>query len=261
MSRPPTPRAHRTVAPRADRATGSARPQWMRVARTHLGVHLFVYVWLWLICIIGVSVAISIVAAATTTVNLSIVQFIRQGPLVWVLFSVSILVATTYLTPHVANGMTRRSFVRGGLLAAALAGLLHAATAAALVLLEGALYNRMGWDHAAQSGRDYLPGIWELGLGPLLVDHVVAATAGTVAGLLVGMAYYRLGGWWGTLALPLTVLPILGVMFLSTWSDVPFVPANMPDGATYGLGALLVLAAAGAFALLGRRVPISRTES
>lgn len=251
MTRAAAPRLRGTVSPR--------RPQWARVAHRHLQVYVFLWLWFWVICAVG-SVAAIAVVDRFGTVNVSIIQFVRNGPLVWFLFSLAIIVATAYLAPHVANGMTRRSFVRGALAAVGASAVLNTLTAAGLLLLEGALYDRMGWQHDTRPGPEYEAGIWEEGLGVLLLDHGLATLAGGVSGLLVGIAYYRLGGWWGTLALPLTLLPILAVMFLTSWS-APFMPWHLGEPLGNALGILLVLGAAVAFALLTRRIPIARTES
>lgn len=250
----------RTSVPRLRVRVGAARPQWVRSTVHHLQVYLLMWLWLWAVCVVGVAVAIAVVDRVGT-VNVSIVQFVRDGPLVWFLFSIAVIVAATYLTPHVANGMTRRSFVTGGLVAAVGSALLHAATSSGLLLLEGVVYGRMGWQHDTEPGQEYVAGVWETDLGMLLADHAVTALAGTLGGLLIGMTYYRLGGWWGTLVLPLTLLPILGVMFMTSWSEVPFVPWTGPAWSAYLVGLALVLAAGVAFALLARRVPIARTES
>jgi hypothetical protein len=248
----------RTGAPRASSAT--SRPQWARVAHRHLTIYVFMWAWLWAICIVGIAVAI-LAMALTGTVSVSVVQFVRQGPLVWFLLSISIVVSTAYLGPHVANGMTRRSFVTGGLVAGVLVSLLHAVTGSVLTLLEGGLYDRNGWDHDATPGAEYTEGIWQAGVGPLFLDYSLAALAGTVGGLLVGITYYRLGGWWGTLALPLTVLPVLYTMFATSWSEATFVPWDVPPAAAVLVGVVLLVAAAAAFALLARTVPVKRSES
>lgn len=238
----------------------TTRPQWARTALRHLQIHGYMWMWFWAICVVGIAVA-TVVTDRIGTVNVSIVQFVRNGPLVWFLLSIAILVATAYLGPHVANGMTRRSFTVGALVAGVAISLLHAVTGTALTLLEGVVYGRMGWDHDTTPGEKYTPGVWETGLGPLLLDYSLAALAGTIGGLLVGITYYRLGGWWGTLALPLTLLPILYTMFSTSWSEAPFVPWDLPPITAHLAGAVAIAAAAGAFALLARTIPVKRSES
>lgn len=248
----------RAAAPRLHGTVGTGRPQWARAAATHLQVYLYLWMVGWAVVVVAVTVAIAVIAMVNGSVPLSIAQFVRNGPLVWFLFAIAIMVTTMYLAPHVANGMTRRSFIRGSLVAATGNGLLHGVTAAVVVLVEGAVFDRLGWAHAAPEGQ---PGLWERGAGILLLDHTLTALAGTVTGLLVGIAYYRLGGWWATLALPLTLSPILVLMLTTSWRDAPFAPWGLPPATAYAVTAVLTLAAALAFALLTRRVPIARTES
>lgn len=248
-----------TATPRLRGAISSTRPQWVRAAGTHLQVYVFLWACAWVVVIVGVVLAIAVVDRVGT-VTVSVAQFIRDGPLVWFLFSTAVVVVSTYLTPHVANGMTRRSFGQGALLAGVLTGTLNGVTAAVVLLLEGALYDRMGWTHGTP-GDSSEPGIWEQGAGVLLLDHTMTGLAGSVSGLLVAIAYYRLGGWLGTLALPLTILPVLFLQFTTAWREVPFMPWNLPGSVAYAVSALITLTAAAAFVLLVRRVPIARTES
>lgn len=248
-----------TATPRLRGAIGSARPQWVRAAATHLQVYLFLWVCAWAVVVVGIALALVIVERVGA-VTVSVAQFVRDGPLVWFLFAIGVVVVSAYLTPHVANGMTRRSFGRGALLAGTVNGVLNGVTAAAVVLLEGVLYDRMGWTHGTP-GDSSEPGIWEQGAGVVVLDHTLTALAGSVSGLLVAVTYYRLGGWWGTLALPLTVLPVLFLMFTTAWREAPFMPWNIAGSAAYAVSALITLTAAAAFVLLVRRVPIARTES
>src|SRR5690606_26209370 len=116
----PVHRPHREGGPPMSRVATSrrngatTRPQWARTALRHLQIHGYMWMWFWAICVVGIAVA-TVVTDRIGTVNVSIVQFVRNGPLVWFLLSIAILVATAYLGPHVANGMTRRSFTVGAL--------------------------------------------------------------------------------------------------------------------------------------------------
>lgn len=236
------------------------RPQWWYTATSQLGAYVRYWLLLWALAVVLVVAVIALIDAVGT-VNVSIVQFVRNGVLVWYLFALAIAVAIGMLSPHVANGMTRRSFITGSILAGLVAAVLHAITGAVLLLLEGWYYARMGWDHDAAPGERYVRGVWELGVGPLLVDHTLTAVAGIAAGLVVGVTYYRVGGWWGTVALPLTTLPILYVMFATSWAEAPFVPWNLPPVTAHVVGGLACATALLAFALLTRRIPITRSET
>ena len=56
----------------------------------------------------------------------------------------------------------------------------------------------------------------------LLVSSVMLFLVAYVSGLLVAISYQRGGGWWGTLALPLTAGPILLVSALFAQDAGPF---------------------------------------
>src|SRR5690606_24801112 len=122
---------------------------------------------------------------------------------IWFPFSMGITTFAALHGPHIAAGMTRRAFARGTLLAVAVLAVAYAAVMAVLFAVEGVVYEANGW-HQVISDDAWFPipptnplvvGLWQL---------VVTLTA-EVSGLLVAAVYQRLGGWWGTLALPLTV--------------------------------------------------------
>ena len=56
----------------------------------------------------------------------------------------------------------------------------------------------------------------------MLVSTTLLFVVAYVSGLLVGMTYQRVGGWWGTLALPLTAGPVLLVFALFAQDAGPF---------------------------------------
>ena len=235
------------------------RPQWLGVAGRQLRIYLHLHVWLWVISLVGIATAI-VVVDRVGTVDLSIAQFVRNGPLLWFLLAVATIIPTGSLTPHVANGVTRRAFTGGSLVAALANSLLQASMAVVVMALEGALYAAMGWQHDTASGSEPAPGLWEQGYGILLLDYSVGATAGTVSGLLVGLAYYRFGGLFGTLGLPLALAPVLVFLGLSSWGTASqdwLVDDFFGVAVTVGV----VLAGAAAFALLLRNVRITRTET
>lgn len=247
------------TTPRLGGRISSTAPQWARSSKWYLQVYAFLGVWMWAIVLPAAAVALLIIDRVGT-VDVSILQFVRNGPGIWMLFSVAIIVTTGYLPVHVANGMTRRSVIRGALLAALLGALIFSVPMSLAVLAEGALYDAMGWPHDATSHTDVTP-LWELGFGPMLLDYTLACLGGAVAGLLVGMAYYRLGGWWGTLALPLTVLPALAVTFLGGDTQLTLGAWVLTPAFGTVVPIVLILAGGLAFALLARNVPIARKES
>src|SRR5690606_38239428 len=86
----------RAAAPRLRGAVSSSRPQWARTVHRHLRVYVYLWLWLWAICIVGAAVAV-VVTDRFGTVNVSVLQFVRNGPMVWFLFALGIIVSTTYL--------------------------------------------------------------------------------------------------------------------------------------------------------------------
>lgn len=241
------------------RPSSPSRPCWIGTARRQLRIYLYLYAVVWAIFLVGIVAAIVIVDRLGT-VDLSIVQFVRNGPLFWFVFALAIIVPTSYLTPHVANGLTRRAFTVGSLVAVATNALLHALTTAVVLFLEGAFYAAMGWEHDTAGEGEFVPGLWEQGFGVVLLDHSLGTLAGGVSGLLLGICFYRLGGLFGTLLIPLAIGPLLLVLGLSTWGTGD--QAWLVDD-TLGavLAAALIVVAATAFALLVRNVRISRLET
>jgi len=125
------------------------------------------------------------------------------GPVRWVAFAVGAVVTAGTLTVHVAAGGTRRSFVEGGLRAAAVAGPVLGALVVLLTLAERGVYQALDryWQGpAAPLGVDSPTGVAVQVVGEALV---------VVTYLLVGIAvvagYRRAGPWRGTLL----VLPLL----------------------------------------------------
>ncbi|SKC40785.1 hypothetical protein [Krasilnikoviella flava] len=125
------------------------------------------------------------------------------GPVRWVAFAVGVIVTVGTLTVHVAAGGTRRSFVEGGLRAAAITGPVLGALAVALTFAERAVYadlDRYWQGPAAPLGIDSPTGV---------VVQVVGEALVVVTYLLVGIAvvagYRRAGAWRGSLL----VVPLL----------------------------------------------------
>lgn len=226
----------------------AVRPQWRRAAARMLRTSLVQAAWFWVICLTVVALAVGVLARAGR-LEMSIVQFLRYGG-IWYPFSLFVVVTATYLTLHVASGMTRRSFVRASLLAVVVTGLLYGIVMTAAVLAEGAVYAANGW----APSDDAVPPALE-GLLPMLSAYALSFTSGGLSGLLVGLAYYRFGALRGTLSLPLTLVPILAVM---TLTDVGLAAELDRVAPLQTLASVAILAAgAVAFHLLARRAPIT----
>lgn len=166
----------------------------------------------WFVGIFGVLWAGAVlVALQLGPIGQSMAQFARQGA-TWFPFSVAISVLVAYHAVHVAAGMTRRSLAAATLIASAAMSVLVSTVMAGLFGIERVLYAAQGWQHRIidagwfDAPADDLPAIF--GWTFLVV------MAAQVSGLLVGVVYQRGGAWWGTLTLPLTAGPILGLWWV-----------------------------------------------
>ncbi|MGC5626726.1 hypothetical protein ACPYO6_00585 [Georgenia sp. Z1344] len=242
-----------TAVPGTGRGT---RPQWGRATASMLGVHGVVGAWFWALAVVAVVVA-TLLVDHFTTVRVSVMQFAIYATL-WFPFSIAVAIAVV-LTTCVANGMTRRSFIRGALASSFVAALGHGLVMALLLIVEGWIYGALGWAHGAMGTDDdgIVDGIWESGLLAPWAVIALMVLAGLVSGLAVGAGYHRFGGLRGTLLLPFALLPVLGAQVL--------VDLGRPDsvGNLAGLGGWVYLIVGGAtlviagyFAAVVRRTPI-----
>ncbi len=180
--------------------------------RTHLRVAA------WVGAVAGVVVVVILVLVDRFgVVNASAVPFARQG-LLWFPFTLSSILATSYVNVHVAMGLTRRALGRATVLTALIMSLVYATVLIAAFGVEGVVYHALGWPHAVTQGLPALAGTTGTAAAPMLfVDFLLLAAAGQLCGLFCGIVYYRAGGLWGTLALPLTVGPVVALnLWLST---------------------------------------------
>lgn len=213
----------------------------------------------WAILLVVV-VAVPFVVDAVGQVEMSIVAFARQSG-IWFPFSVLIGVAATFPAVHVANGMTRRSYVRGALAAATVLALAFSVLMALALGAERAWYHAMGWGWRLQDG-----GFAPSGALEVLVSYLVVYLVAYLSGLLVGTVYGAAGGWWGTLTLPLTAGPIILVVILvdnrHDWVPFSSLFGEAPDGGTplalvVTVAVVLALALATAFGLIATRRPVA----
>jgi hypothetical protein len=217
---------------------------------------LFMGVGLW-VSLVVVAAVVIVLAARFAEVEISIFQFARHGAL-WTGFALAVLLTVAGLAAHVASGLTRAAFVRATVTLAVVVGVAYAVLAGVGLEIEGAVYAARGWPHAGLDGFD--PGAGLLATVPALALSFVA---GQVSGLLVGMAYYRLGGWWGTVVLPLTLSPIylVGSPSLNTGQLQLLAPLDLPAPAAAVVSVAVLAAAAFAYYLLARHVPIRKVQS
>lgn len=236
-----------------------------RTVRHLLTMLMYLAVWFWAIAVVALTLALLLVHRFGE-VEASVAQFARQGG-IWFPFSLMIIIATTYLPIHVAAGMTRRAFATAALVAAVVTAAVYAAALTLLIQVERMVFEQAGWPHALSDiGLSATSSGTAVDLSRLFVDYLLMFGSGVVSGLLVGIVYYRAGGWWGTLALPLTIGPLLVVTALLASDAGPFdlawiVERFGPGGddvlARVLLSALIIAAQAAAFHHLARRAALN----
>ncbi len=162
----------------------------LRALRPTIRVQAPVWAWFW-----GLLAAVAVVLAGTAERydlgGTGVWGAVDSAPR-WFAFSLLLAHVATGTGPHVAQGMTRRAFVR-----------LVAVFAALTAVAAGVVWTVGFAVESALTGRP-VPD-----LAPLAAEQVVAILCYSVTGALVGAAYLRGGPWWGTLTLPLTVGPLL----------------------------------------------------
>ncbi|WP_182112276.1 MULTISPECIES: hypothetical protein [unclassified Actinotalea] len=226
-----------------------------RATRLCLRSQLAVWGWFWFtLVVVGIGVAAA--ALRFDVLELSAWGYLSTATR-WFAFAMLVFVTAGAAGPFVANGLTRRAFVR--VLAAVLV-----VTAAAFAVLwtaghavETAVFRSRGWPTAVE-GHLYADGAQ---LGLVALEALLAMLAYGASGALVGAGYYRGGGWSGTLALPLTLLPVAVAQLLLSggWSLGSLELAAGVAVPLRALGALLA-AVLGLVAvhLVLRRVPLRR---
>ncbi|WP_315095447.1 hypothetical protein [uncultured Cellulomonas sp.] len=181
-----------------------------------LQVHLYLAAWFWGIALVVVTLALVVINQVGQVEN-SVLAFGRQGA-IWFPFSMFIAITAAYLPVHVATGLTRRALSLGLLVAAVVTGLVYGLVFYALLQVERAVFGALGWQWRNLEGMS--PDFDDP--TALLVSATLTFVAAYVSGLLVCIVYQRAGGWWGTLALPLTAAPILLVSALFAQDAGPF---------------------------------------
>lgn len=214
--------------------------------------------WFWLVAVLVV-VAANVVGWVTHgSTDVSIAVYARQAS-TWFPFSLAIMLVAAYLRVHVASGMTRRTFVRAALVVQVAAGVAYAAALTVLVLVERAVHDALGWGSAITEvmvvGAD-------AATGSLLVDVAVPCVVANLTGLVVGAVYLRGGSWWGTLTLPLTVGPLVVLLYApgarliglpGPWTSASDAQALASFA---GLGVALSVVAALVFVAVAGRAPV-----
>lgn len=133
-------------------------------------------------------------------------NFAAGGPS-WFSLALGVM-AVQYLPTLVAHGVTRTRYVLATGLALALIALLAGVLVAAGYAVEARLYERIGMEPTLQGEHAFaVPSQYVL----VIVETAVRSLLFGLTGLLIGLTYYRFGGWLGTAlllvscALPLSV--------------------------------------------------------
>lgn len=208
-------------------------PHWRRSFDMTMGMCLYVAKWFLLIMLI-VGVGAVLVYRYYTAPEVSIVQFGQQAGL-W--FGFSMMIMCGVMTPtYIMNGLTRSGSAAGSLVTAAGLAATFSVSLILLLLLERTLFGALGWsaglaDDPTESAASHAL--------PLLLLLFLLYWAGNVSGLLVHAAYYRLGGLFGTAALPLTLAPVLLAALYGTNAGTPWGTAQdiLPAALRLDLGA------------------------
>jgi len=248
-----------STAPSTTSATPRS-PQWRRATRILLQFSLEQAAWAWALALVVIA-AILFTISRFLEPQMSAVQFAYHGAL-WYQFAMVITAFMSYAGAHVANGMTRRSFIRASLLAAGGTAMAYAAVITVLLLLEDRIYGHLGWYHGLSNidGEVLTSGLWPYAWGALLIFFV-----GNLSGLLIAASYYRFGGWWGTLCLPVTLAPLFLVSVFAMDHEAQWTPSDISTGVLGAASPVLavVVIAVGVYAyyLLVRRMAITSKAS
>lgn len=240
------------------------RPQWRRTLRWMLAMQALLGVWFWGVILVLEVIAL-LIAAQFGPVEVSMFQFATHGAL-WFPFSIMIITSAAVITTHVAQGRTRRSFIQAALLTVLVMALAYGLLMTAGLALEGVVYDAFGWTQAhvteastTTSSAVAPTALWREPVPVTLLGYALRTGGGAMAGLLVGVTYYRFGGWKGTGLLLVTGLPALAAQdaisgFLRAATDSALPLNALLSLVLLGLGAL-------AYYLLTRNLPITNPRS
>lgn len=238
----------------APRTTRPRPSQTRRAAQWLLWSHLYMAAWFW-----GIIIAIAVVATVFLTDDRfgdgssSAVGFGVQAGM-WFSFAMAIALSLRQLAPHLAAGMTRRSFFRANLLVSSAMAALYAVVMVLLLWVESLIAAALGWERPTVSMVLYdslsdWPG--------LLAVYLLVFLVGATAGLVVGMAYQRLGGIWGTVALVPAIPPVFLVMDLLADGGARWVPdAFDPSLVRMAVAVVIAVAYALVYRVQVRRVTV-----
>lgn len=192
----------RTTSDRAAFVASADRTATRAVAENLVGATWWIGAWFWAIYVAVLAVQ-AVVAIVDGGSDIRSAAGSFSPPWIFLLV-LGIVLLSQVSRLHVVAGGTRRTLLRGGRWAAAIIAVTFGAAAWLALLLSDVVVRALG--HELQPVDGVLvtsgPGLWLA-----LLVHVLASGVLFATGMLVGHAYRRFGGWLGTLALPLTLLP------------------------------------------------------
>ncbi|WP_022916840.1 hypothetical protein [Ruania albidiflava] len=236
------------------------RPQWRRTLRWLLGMQAYLGLWFWAIILLLEVIAVTI-AAQLGPVQVSMFQFATHGAL-WFPFSMMIIISAATITTHVAQGRTRRSFIQASLVTALVVAIVYGAIMTAGLALEGVVYDAFGWTqaHVSEAVAGAEPSVpWREPVALTLLTYTTRTGGGAIAGLLVGVTYYRYRAWRGTALLLVTALPALAAQ--ESISGLLREQVHNELLVTSLVSLVLIVLGAFAYHLLTRALPINLPRS
>src|SRR5690606_33637236 len=164
----------------------------------------------------------------------------------WFIFVMATIVIAEGFGPHVAHGLTRRTMITQSIAGFAVVSAVFGLASLAVTRVEAWFYAEHGWQLTTVYGQHPVPTEpWPL----VALDHAVLIAVFAFSGLAVRAVYVRWRGWIGTLALPLTVGPVLLASAALPHVDSTDLSAVLSlDDLPYVAGLAIALAVAAFFA-------------
>lgn len=192
----------RTATARATFVAAAERRATSAVTWNLVGATWWIGAWFWAIyvAVLALQAAVPLLSGDT---ELRSAAGSFTAPWIF-LFVMGIVLLAQMSRLHLVAGGTRRTLVHGEWRAAAIIAVTFGAAGWLLLALVDLVVRALGHDVRPVDGILVTSGS---GTWFALLAHVLASGVLFTTGILVGHVYRRLGGWRGTLALPLTLLP------------------------------------------------------
>ncbi|GAA1673988.1 hypothetical protein [Fodinicola feengrottensis] len=183
-----------------------ARTMWQSLSR---------YLLMMLLIFVVIYVVIAVIIAATGKVTTSTVEIAGAGGPKYVLFSYGLIMLVTLMPVYAAFGVTRRHFMTATVVFGTAVSLMAAVILVVAYVVERTVYQASG----VLAGMPSYPLRTWADLVPLLVQIWLVFLAHLVSAWLIALGYWRTGPTWGTLLLPLAVIPAIATeaVFGAKW--------------------------------------------